>query len=287
MADFTQSKGGPGDVFPDGQVESDFSRVQPLITWEQVIRKHLFGIPLVSGIKDPITGVPMQLTKEDIIDQIDDACATVELESGLTVFPSTIDERQPFDVHLYNSFGYMTTQKRPVSSVEALTVTPSNEIDIFQVPLDWISTAYLHKGQINIVPLAQSLMNGSAISTNPSAPSTTANGAAFMAIFGRQARWIPAFWRLRYTAGFPNGKVPKVVNQLVGTIAAMEILSMLAATYARSSGQSLSIDGLSQSTSTPGPEIFTARLKDLAPKRATLTKKLKSWAGLTLFSSNV
>lgn len=284
MADYTNTKTGPGDVFQDNVVESDWMASGPLITPQQVISRHLWGIPLVSALVDPDTMKPQRMTTDDIAALIDDAISQIELETGLTIFPSACDERHPFDMNHYDCFGYMKVNKRPVASIEALLVTPSNDIDVFQVPNEWISTAYLHQGQLNIVPLATSLLTGATASTSPA---TTATGAAFMAIFGRSARWIPSFWKVKYTAGFPQGKIPKVVNQLIGCVTAMEVLSMLASTNARVQGQSLSMDGLSQSTSTPGPQVYKERLADLAAKRAMLTKKLKAKFGLTLFSNHV
>lgn len=284
MSDYTDSKGAHGLVFPDGadHTESqDWSRSAALITAEQLRFKHLFGIQLVSGMRDARTGRALEMTNEMIEELIDDAVARVETETGLTVFPQQFTEKPAFDSHEYNSFMYFRTKHRPVFSIEMINVTPSNEIDIFEIPIDWVETGNLHQGQINVIPMTIALNKQGGIATTASA-----NGGAFLQIFGYR-NWIPAFWKIKYTAGFPSGKIPKALNDLIGTVAAMEILSMLASTYGKSQGSSLSIDGLSQSVSTPGPEIFTRRMKDLAEKRKMLTKKFKSWAGLTLFSGNV
>lgn len=284
MADYGDSKGGPGQVFLDGSDDDSaggWSRSAPLITPEEVRRKHLFGIPLVSGTKDPVTKRAMVLTPDDIRDKIDDSVAMVEAETGLVLFPTQFEEKHAFDVQEYQSFGYFRLKKRPVTSIERMLVTPSNDIDVYEVPLDWVETANLHMGQVNIIPLTIALSKQGTL-----IPTSAAGGAVFLAIFGYKS-WIPAFWKIKYTAGFPSAKVPKVINELIGTVAAMEILSQLAATYAKNSSGSLSIDGLSQSVSTPGPEIFTKRLKDLADKRLLLTKKLKAMYGTTLFSGNV
>jgi hypothetical protein len=283
MGDYTDSKGANGLVFPDGADDAPggWSRSAPLITPEKIRFKFCAGIPLFSSMRDPRTKQLFEFTDPMIEEMIDDAVAKVELETGITVFPTQFTEKPAFDSHEYNSFMYFRTKHRPVMSIESITVTPSNEIDIFQIPIDWVETGNLHQGQINVVPMTIALNKQGGIATTASA-----NGGAFLQIFGYR-NWIPAFWKIKYTAGFPSGKVPKVVNELIGTITAMEILSMLAATNAKSQSSSLAIDSLSQSVSTPGPEVFTRRLKDLEDKRKMLTKKLKTWAGLTLFSSNV
>jgi hypothetical protein len=277
-----QSKGGRGLVFPDGANNdgTTWDRSAPLITAEQLRNKHLFGIPLFSNLRHPVTGQLAEFTDPMIEDAIQDAAAKVEFETGLTLFPTSFEEKPPFDKHLYDSCFYLKTKNRPVMSIELLRVTPSNEQDIFDVPIEWIETANLHRGQVNVIPYSIAMTRaGTAV---PAAGS----GAAFLSGFGWK-NWIAAFWRIKYTAGFPSGKVPKVVNELIGAVAAMEILSMLASTYGKGQSSSLSIDGMSQSSSSPGPEIFTRRLKDLADKRVWLTSKLKAWAGLKLMVGTI
>jgi hypothetical protein len=168
-----------------------------------------------------------------------------------------------------------------VASIESMTVTPSDELDIYEVPLDWIETGNLHRGQVNLIPLTIALTKQGSLT-----PTATTGGALMLSLLGYSS-WVPAFWKVKYTVGFPSGKVPKVVNNLIGCVAAIEVLSLLASTYAKNQSGSLSIDGMSQSISTPGPQIFTQRIADLTAKRVLLTKKLKTWAGLTLFSASV
>lgn len=279
------SKGAPGLVFPDGAdndtAQANWSRNAPLITPPEVINKHLFGIPLVSGTKDPDTKKAARYTPEMIRDKIDDVVAQVEIETGISIFPVQKTWKAAFDLNEYRSFGYFRLPARPVASIETLRVTPSNDIDVYDVPLDWVETANLHQGQLNIVPLTIALTKQGTI-----VPTSTAGGALMLAILGHSS-WVPAFWKMEYTVGFPSGQIPKVLNDLIGAVTAIEILSQLAGTYARNSSGSLGIDGLSQSVSTPGPEIFTKRVNDLKEKRALLTKKLKVMYGTTMFSSNV
>jgi hypothetical protein len=238
MSDYSNSKSGPGGVFPDNAVETSWNRLEPLVSPEQVKSRHLFGIPLVSAMKDPLTGKAQVMTDDLIKDVID-----------------------------------------RVATIDKVTITPSNNVDIYTVPIEWIETAYLPMGQINIIPLVSAIGY-----STPAAVSS--GGAVFLSVLGGQ-QWVPAFWQIEYTSGFPDGMMPKPVNELIGCIAAMEILAMLAATYAKSSSHSLGIDGMSQSVSTPGPALFDQRLVILADKRKTLTSKLKTMYGLKIFSGQV
>ncbi len=281
MADFTHSKNGVGSLYPEGTIEDGWDDVSPLITPQQVRRLHLFGLPLVSFIKNPMTGRPDVIDDPLIKDFINEAVALAELESQVKIFPRQVQEKQAFDRAQYESFGYMMLRQRPVSHIDSLTVSPANEGDIFQVPNEWIDTGFLHQGQLNMIPLTIALRSGSTVPLS-GAPA----GAAFLALFG-YSHWIPSYWKATYTVGFKDGKVPNIINQYIGVIAAMEILSMLATTYSRSTSTSLGIDGLSQSISTPGPDLFETRLKYLGDKRGWLMRKIQRLYNLGLTVDNV
>ncbi len=281
MADYSNSKPSLGSLLPQGAVDSAWSRLEPLLTVRMLKDLHLFGIPLVSFIADPITGKRQAMTDEIIADKIISAVALCETELGMEIFPTQHREKLAFDANEFRSLGYFQLRSRPVSSIEKLTVTPANGLDIYQVPNDWIETAYMHRGQINIIPLNIATAGGV---FQPSV-SSTSGGSWFLSILG-QRPWIPAFWQVDYTTGWVDGKIPRMVNEYIGTVAAMEILSLLAATY-RVSSHSLGIDSLSQSISLPGPQLYKGRLEELQLKRTQLVRKLKAMMGLLVFSNNV
>jgi hypothetical protein len=278
------SKGGPGKVYPDGAdvdtAQANWSRTAPLITGQEVKDKHLFGIDLISGMMDSVTKRRQVFTVDMINDKIDDAVATAELETGLTIMPFQMEERLDFDRHHYNSFGYMRLKRRPCMSVEELSVFLANDTIIYDIPLDWVSVGHLHQGTLNLVPLTIALAKQGA-----QIPTSTAASAVVLTLLNNQP-WSPCFFRCLYTAGFNSGQIPKPLNDLIGTIVAQEVLSMLLATYAKNASASLSIDGLSQSSST-NIQLFTQRGKDLADKRKVLTRKLKVMYGTSFFSGEV
>lgn len=280
MSDKTDSKKGLGDVFPDGGGDTSWRRTEPLITPEKLKSRHLFGIVLISGMKDPTTGKAQKMTDDLLIDYIDRAVSLAELETGLTIFETDHQVSLPWHRENYLQFGYFRIAQRPIQSIESLTVNLSNQQDIFTVPQDWLETKLLHTGQFNIVPL------GIFLTTGGQGAVTTAGASVMLTMLGSRS-WIPEFWKLKCTLGFPNNDLPKVVNDLIGTIAAIEVLSMLASTFARSTSQSLSIDQLSQSTSGPGPGLFKPRIEELEAKRVMLVGKLKAYYGLKLFAGDV
>jgi hypothetical protein len=282
MADYTTSKGLPdnGATFPENAIASPWGRMEALLTPDQLVTRFLFGIPLVSRMKDPRTNQPMVITNEMLNDYIRLAVDTAEVECSIDIMPVQYSEKFAFDKAEYDQFGYFKATHKPVHSIEKLAVTPSDNIDVFIVPLEWIETTFLTYGQINIIPLTL------AITSTGITNSQAGGGSVFLNILG-QKPWVPAFWGIKYTTGFKDGMVPTVINDLIGAIAAMRVLSMLAATYARSNSTSLSIDGMSQSISTPGPQVFKVRLDELAEQRKMLTKKVKKMFQMAFVVGNV
>ncbi len=281
MADYTNSQDGLGGTGEDGVVETEWLDSVPLITPNQLRNRMLNGIPLVSGWPDPETRKRHRMDNDEIKDFIIEAASLAQTESGINIFPKIYHEKQAFDKQAYESYGYMQLRHRPVSSVEAMKIVPSNGLPIFTVPKSWIDPGYLHQGQINLIPFTAAIASG-----GMQVMQTAEGGFAFLALFGHNP-WIPSFWQLDYTSGFQHGLMPRWCSQLIGTIAAMEILSVLASTYARTTSQSLSLDGISQSQSTPGPQLFEIRLKFLADKRRWLIKKAQRLYNLGLVIDSV
>jgi hypothetical protein len=278
MAIFT-GKGAPGAVFPANASESAWRRVEPLLTPQQLVDRFLFGVNLASAQKDH-NGKIRVLTLDLLKDFIDLAVADVELDSGIDIFPQLISEKHPWDQNDYISFGYLKVHRRPVAQVAKLSISPSTNVDIFTVPSEWIETAYLSQGQINILPIT------AALGVDGMVPATAVAGAVFLQLLGNRP-WVPSFWMVQYTSGFPDGMVPKQVNDLIGVYAAIRVLSLLAASNAKSQSHSLGIDGLSQSISNPGPQVYAQRIGELEEEKKNKLKKLKTLFGLKLFSGQI
>ncbi len=275
MAIYTDTKQGPGGNDLDGDVESAWTRVEPLLTPELLQAEHLFGIPLVSGMPDPVTRRVAVMTPELLQRFITKAALQLELEIGIHIFQTRRKERLPFDKQEFASFGFFRLQKRPISSIEKLSIESSDGTNFFSIPLNWIDTGQLPAGQINILPLSP----GGAVSGAP-------GGLIYMQLL-QGMQWIPSYFTVEYTVGWPDNMLPVVINDLIGTQAAITILGVLAATHARTTSTSLGIDGMSQSVGTPGPQLFDAAITKLEAQKKTLVNKVKKKVGLGLFVGNV
>lgn len=277
MADYTTSKGPNSAVAPENAIESVYGQVEPLIDPVRLSNQYLFGIPLVSSVRDPFTNKPQVMTPEIVKGFIDRAVTQVEGDTGITIFPTQFREKLPFDINDYNALGYFQLPRRPIASIERVSITPANNQDVYVVPLEWIETNYLVRGQVHIMPQTIAISGGGYISGSAQG----SNGIMFLSFLGSRA-WIPAFWQCVYTAGFPNGNIPRLVNELIALTASMEILGQLAATNARNSSHSLGIDGLSQSVSNPGPELYTTRYNQLQQQRQAVLGRVKAQFGLKI-----
>jgi hypothetical protein len=280
MADYGDAKRGIGSLYPEFAIDGEpFSRVEPLITPEQLKSRFLFGIPLVSAQVNPNTGLRDEMTDEMINDIIIGAVNAAEIKLRISIFPVQRRERQEFDYHYFQSYMHFRTEHSPIMSVDSLSIETANNTTIYTTPEEWIETGGFIKGQVNIVPLAVALPAASYF-PNP----LTSNQVYLGGMHGRG--WVPYFWTMVYTTGFEHGRMPRILNDMIGAIAATEILGQLGATRSENSS-SLGIDGLSQSVSTVGPQVYLSRIEALQGKIEETVKKLKNIFGRSNFALDV
>lgn len=280
MADYSNTKGPPGAIAPDNALETSNSAVEPLLTATQLKQRYLFGLPLFSQIKDPITGKTQQITDPIINDIIQGCVSQIETEFKIDIMPIKRRQKFPFDRFEYDSWGFFKLPHTPVSCIDRLSITPANGLDVYQIPNDWIETAYLINGQVNIIPIGIGSVYQGLISSTP------VNGAWFLSAL-QFTNWLPAYWQFDYTTGYPNGQVPRVINEMIGCLAAIEILGMLGTTYAKATSYSLGIDGMSQSISGPGPNLFQVRIEALQAKYEKLGKRLRGFYQQKIFTDTI
>lgn len=278
-ADLTNAKIPPGAILPENAIADSRFTLEPLMTVQQLTTRYLFGIPLVSPYIDPVSKKRPVMEPAMIQDIINGAVSLAETDLKIDIFPVLRKEKDAFDINLYNSLGYFMLPHRPCSALIKLSVTPSNEQDVYVVPLQWVEGAYLVRGQFNIIPLTVAFVQGTYI------PQQSSGGAAFLQILGNKS-WIAAWWQYEYISGYPGGSIPRVVNDYIGVLAALEILGMLSALY-RTNSHSLGADGLSQSVSGPGPQLYLPRIKQLEEKRNKLMGQIKAWYGFKIFSATL
>jgi hypothetical protein len=247
------------------------TRIEPLLTPKKLVSRYLKGIDL-SDYDD-----------DDLKDKIDLAINEAELLLDTTLTPVRRKEKHPFDANLYKKFIHIMTNFGPVLQIDKLCIQSSNNVNIFEIPADWIEAARFFQKQINVIPLT--VVGATGIS---SGQPTGAAGLAFIAAMNGGIDWVPSYWEVEYTTGVctKEGHVPLVVNELVGAIAAIEILGNLGALN-KNTSISVSHDGISQASSNPGPAVYQTRIGELMGKKEELTKKIKRVIYNKYFVSNI
>lgn len=257
------------------------TRVEALITPEQLKDRFLPGIPLYAALPDPVTGIRYHIDDTKLKEEfISSAVADVEMETRVHVLPKEVSKRLPFDLHEYKQMGFFRLSDAPITEVIELFVSDATLNPIFFIPTTWIEAGGLQKGQVNIIPLQPAFVGGGIVGSADSA-----GGAAFIALLGARS-WVARWWLIQYRAGFKEGRIPRVVNDLVGCRAAIDVLSRLAATN-RVNSFGLGIDGTSQNIASPGPQVYKQAIEDLELKYKRLSGKVKALFGKRLFVDNV
>lgn len=276
MADFTNSRKYGTAVYPvhANGTSGLVTRIEPILTASLLRTRYLLGIPKIFPNGDVIT--------DDILkDKIYLATNQVELLLNMTVNREPFKFKAPFDRSLYEAFIHVRTEKGPIISVEQLAIVSADGSKLFEIPADWIEAANFSKRLINVIPLL------AAYGMNSLQGSVSNGGIAFLTLMGGLG-WVPAYWEVKYTAGMSakEGQVPTVVNELIGVTAAIDMLSLIAPTNIYNS-QSLSQDGISQSSSGMGPNIYRLRIEELERKKEELIRKLKGIFNGRFFIDNI
>jgi len=272
MADFSASRTFQTAQYPvhASQTSGLLKRVEPFLTPELFINRFLLGVPLkfANG---------QSFTDEIIKDRIMLAMNESEAQIGTTITREEFKDKLGFDANLYRSFIHLKPRHSPIISIESLAIVASNDEVIFVVPSMWIELSSLSMGYINVVPLLAAFGSFS-VTGSPITATNQGAGVAFLALWGQNgsSQHVPGYWQLNYSAGLSNreGHVPTIVNQLIGTNAAINILSQIAQSFTTTS-QTLSQDGISQSSSGLGPRTYALRLEELTKNRDELIKKIK------------
>lgn len=275
MADYSESKSFGTKTYPvEAFSTSDLmQRCEPILTPDLLVSRYL---------KAQEKDIKSKYSNDELKDRINLAMNEFELMSGMRVNKVQDKQRIPFDRDLYRSFVFLKTNHGPILSVEELQVQSSNGENIYTLPSTWLEVGQAHKRQLNVIPLL-SLWGAAGLQDNQASNA----GLLFLQMLS-QFQWLPAFFAIKYTHGLSNqeGVIPIPVNELIGMIAAIEILSDLQSANKYNS-TSVSQDGLSQSASSSGPQIYVKRIEDLTIKKDKAMAKLKAIFTNRYFLSNI
>lgn len=283
MSDYSRTKPIQNNNYPSKSVTggvAGFSRVEPLLTVDRLKEEFLFGIPLIS----PLTRE--KLTDDAIRNILTRAMARVELECKIDITPVQRKTHFPFDrTKFLQGFNQIDLSNFPLLSLEEFSIravnsanTPDNPTGgdqnqegsvIYSLPLDWIDLSQSHKGLLHVFPLISTFTGTGQVGAAIQGPAAS----LFMSLIHQQ--YLPAYWFVKFTSGFKENGVPATINDLIGTFAALEVLSLLGPLRLFNS-QSINIDGTGQSVAGPGVQWLTTRIGELNERAAALKDLIKA-----------
>ncbi len=233
-----------------------------LYSAEEFKEEWLIGIPLCN----------IKLSDNVIQQKLIEAQDYVESFLSLKLFRQIMFEDQDFQLEQYISWGFIMTNwqiNAPISLVGRY-----NEQTVMNYPFEWLSIKrgndQLDFNNLYIVPNGQS---SSAVDFLY---------ASFSQVMFNGIKRIPNFWHVKYVTGFDD--IPPEIMRLIGLLASIDILpmielSLLGGQFGLASS-SLSIDGMSQSTSKMnGGNIFQNRIKQYREDVTDIKQTLRNIYG--------
>jgi hypothetical protein len=213
-------------------------KTEALIDISKLKSSYLFGIEIEDNDGNPLSDAAYQ-------DFIDRAVSMVEHELDISIVP-TFDEIEYKDYHYtdYFQWGELLLNNFPVIALDSLELVyfkdqNQNDITTQRIPDSWVRLQ-AHDGLIRLIPNAQF----------SSQLQVGATGGFFPEIL--RSDMVPHAWKITYSHGFEDGKIPVAINHAIGMLAAVQAFSIGGGLVigAGIASSSLSIDGLSQSIDT-------------------------------------
>lgn len=237
---------------------------EPIIDVDKLKGTYLFGVV----VRNRETG---QNLPDDVYQQfIDNATSMLEHYLDISITPvKNFEEFKDYRLNDYAEWGYFYLNNYPVKAIRKLELVYFRDADgvpvsVQQIPNNWLRLQ-AHDGIVRMIPNARF----------PANLQISQTGAFFPEIL--RAQMVPHAWRITYDYGFDLGCVPVLLNQAIGTIAAIQALIVgghliLGAGIAATS---ISLDGLSQSiqtTQSAENSGYSAVIKDYSDKLFGKTK---------------
>lgn len=237
----------------DGEdISGSFERYMPLPTPQTMKDGALFGIPLTSALTN------QTVSDSTIKKYIDSAVSQLEHELDLYITPVTFEEKHDYNRHEFTwNYNYLKLNHPNVICVEEVQLSFSNDttnLGFVQFPLEHVHLMP-QEGVIQLVPAFGTSLSGFLLSAF--------SGTQFHALRAIGLNSFPGAVRVKYQAGFEDGKIPASIVELIENMAAFKLLSFVGPLLFPHTSVGVSMDGVSQSVGTPGPQFLAGRLKDL------------------------
>jgi len=256
--------------FPPRAVDQEpgFTRLEPIIDADKLKRQFLFGLRLKSTMTNE------EMTSEDLKDYITRAISRVEHEARISISPVKFEDFLDYNLWDYQKWNFLQLNHWPILQVESVRAQYPHTSQFIEFPTEWVSVQN-ETGMFQMVPKSGSF----------SQFLITRDASLLPLILGGRSRW-PQLWHVTYVAGFELDKIPALLNELIGTYAALSVLEQLDSILFFGS-YGIGIDGVSQSVGLPGPGWLQARMVALNEKAAKLLDSIKRYYNHSIMISSI
>ena len=234
-----------------------FDRNTTMITPAQIKSDYLWGVKLTN--KDGVE-IPDSVVERHLLSAI----STFEVGTNIVVTPTQFVDQKDFRIEDYSSWSILHLDRMPIISVESIEIQfIRDHPQTIAFPEEWYRI-YPLAGQIQLTPTGGSMAGWAISAGGLMLPST---GLLFRKDF-------PSLFKISYTAGFENDKIPYLVVDTIAKMASLTILALLANVIIAPgiAGYSLGLDGVSQAvTKLPSPymdlmQMYSQQIQDQLSK---------------------
>ena len=189
------------------------------------------------------------------VQHINNAIVQFERFTKIHVLRRTItDEKHDYFVEDYQLFAFIQLYEWPVISVDKVAaVYPTGQF-IFEFPVEWVRLTREH-GQMQLVPTQGTLSQV-----------ILGRGGSYLPILYQGMGYLPQLFRIDYTTGFEDGKIPWDILDAISKLACISMLTVAGETIFPPGVSNISagIDGLSQGIGIVNngqlPPVFAGRI---------------------------
>lgn len=221
-------------------------QVDTIMTADELKQNYLYGIPLTNTLGQ-------KMDDKTIRFHLDAATAWLESYLQITIKQKYFaQERHDYFRSEYFNWGYIKMNHSPILKVLQYLVIYPDTGQVTPLPLQWVQTdAEGLSGTLQLVPGV-----GSASSF------IIGMGSTLLPLIMTTADYLPDLFKISYIAGFPAGKTPSNIIQVIGKKAAVDIMTQVSNALLVNglTHQSISLDGMSQSSSKI-PFIFEKQIQ--------------------------
>jgi hypothetical protein len=268
IEDYNRSHQYPVLARDEFGVEGAQKRYVPFPTVESFRKIACFGLEKLAPEMYPL------LTDDFLETYLTSAITELEMANAVSFTPTEFFQSFDWSDDWLSNYSPLRLTKWPAFSVlemkmKAAHSQTTSPIIEWTFPPQWVA---LRSNKVNLLAdmgvIRTSYRGGDGVAYSPTIQGYTNHR--------------PAAIEVRYKAGFQNGMMPAVVADWIHTVASIRLLSDVTPILFPHSSSSVTIDGVTQSASLPGPQFLALRIQMLEKKQKTIQSAIKGHFGTNI-----